>query len=231
MPKQFVGDPALQRRDRSSQRIGNHGHLSGQVYALQFNLHGRLYRSLLFGREIGQSFSMLRARDIVFGQSGEPDQSLRGVILPEIRPHAVEAAVIHQVGLLKTGLASLDVGSGHQVSALGSDEPIGERRRRLVGQHGRPAEEAESHDRHGQQQPFQDIADRIVSPLSGYCWFHRYRIPRFEFARPAPWSGRLKMYILYILFATTPSYFWGPWPVLRSLVDADKPRLCFWTCV
>jgi hypothetical protein len=47
---------------------------------------------------------------MLFGQRSEPDEVGRRVILTEIRPHAVKAAVIHQVGLLKACLAAYDVG-------------------------------------------------------------------------------------------------------------------------
>ena len=55
--------------------------------------------------------------DIVLRQRAEPHQGRGGVILAIIGAHAVEAAVIHQVGFLEAALAGHDVGGGHEVTA------------------------------------------------------------------------------------------------------------------
>ena len=87
---------------------------------------------------------------LVLGQRGEAHEIGGGIILPKIRPHAIEAAVIHEIGFLETGLARLDVGGGHEERAIGGDKAVGKGRRLLVGKDGRPTEYRESHNGNGQ---------------------------------------------------------------------------------
>ena len=47
--------------------------------------------------------------EALLGQHAEPDQGRGGIILAEIGPHAVDAAVIHEVGFLEAALAGDDV--------------------------------------------------------------------------------------------------------------------------
>ncbi len=150
--QQRGGDLAAQALDRRRQRRRHGHHRPGQVEAAQFRLHPGPRRGGLAARG-----------EVRLGQLGEPDQIGGGVILAEIRAHAVEAAVIHQVGLLKPGLAGDDVGARHQRRAVGRDQLLGNRRRRLVGELRRPAEQGEGRHRDRQQQPFQNVGYRVLA--------------------------------------------------------------------
>ena len=99
-------------------------------------------------------------------QHAEAHQRRGGVILPEVRAHPVDAAVVHQVGFLEAALARDDVVGGHDHIAGAIGEGLRLRRRLLVGEHGRPAQQAEADDRDDQQYPFQDVADRIVEGVA-----------------------------------------------------------------
>ena len=102
-------------------------------------------------------------------ERGEANKICRRVILPEIRPHAVEAAVIHQIGFLKPRLAGLDIGCCHQNSAAGGNEPVRKGWRRFVSQLGGPAENGEGHDADDQQDPFEDVAHGVFGgPLDPF---------------------------------------------------------------
>ena len=129
--QQRLRDLAAQRRDRRGDRVGNGRDRLGQIDALKLDLHRRLDRRLLFRGQIRQRLAGSGLGDVLFGQRREPDEVGGRVILPEIRPHAVEAAVIHEIGFLKAGLAGLDVGSRHEERAVGRDETVGKGRRSL----------------------------------------------------------------------------------------------------
>ena len=99
--------------------------------------------------------------EALLGEHPEPDQGRGGIILPEIGPHAVDAAVVHQVGFLEAALAGDDVVRGHDHVARAIGEGLRMRRRLLVGEHGRPAEQGETEHRDNQQHPFENVADRV----------------------------------------------------------------------
>ena len=145
-------DLAAHRGDRAGQGVGNDDRLPGQVDALQL-------RRCIVSRTAACCSAVSAAKalpnrglgDVVLGQRGEAHQMRGGVVLAEIGAHAVEAAVIHQVGFLKAGLAGDDVVGGHQDCAAGTDEAVGLRRRAFVGQHRRPGEQREADDGDNQQ--------------------------------------------------------------------------------
>jgi len=115
------------------------------------------------------SNAAVRLGDIVLSEGREANQVGRRIVLPEIRPHSVEAAVIHQIGFLKPRLAVLNARRRHQDSAAGCDEAVGEGRRGLVSQNGGPAQNRKRADGDGQQDPFEHVADgildRLINPL------------------------------------------------------------------
>ena len=79
----------------------------------------RSHRRLLVGRQCVERLAELRLCDARLGQSGKPDQGPGGVVLSIVGAHAVQAAVIHQVGPLKAGLARKDAIGGHQHRPIG----------------------------------------------------------------------------------------------------------------
>ena len=99
--------------------------------------------------------------EALLGQHAEPDQRRGGVILAEIGAHAVDAAVVHEVGFLEAALAGDDVVGRHEHIAGAVGEGLRVRRRLLVGEHRRPSEQRETDHRSDQQHPFQDVADGI----------------------------------------------------------------------
>ena len=104
--------------------------------------------------------------EALLGEHAQPDERRGGIILAEIGAHAVDAAVVHQVGFLEAALAGDDVVRRHDHVARAIGEGLRMRRRLLVGEDRRPAEEAETDDRDDQQYPFEDVADRIDRRLS-----------------------------------------------------------------
>jgi len=111
--------------------------------------------------------------NIDLGQHGETHKIRGSVVFPKIRSHAVEAAVIHQIRLLKAGLAADDVGCRHQRRTVGGNKPVREGRCCFIGQLGGPAEDRKTGDGNHQQDPLENIADRILGlPIKPCC---RYR--------------------------------------------------------
>jgi hypothetical protein len=165
MMRQKLRDLAAKRGDRCSQGIGDDGDRLGQVDPLKLGLHCRLDARPLLRGQIRQGFAALCPRDVVLGENGETREVGGRVILSEIRPHAVEAAVIHQIGFLKARLAGLNIGRGHQNRTARRDEAIGKRGRRFVGQLGRPAEDRETDNGNDEQDPFEDVAHGIFGWL------------------------------------------------------------------
>ena len=51
--------------------------------------------------------------EALFGEHAEPDQRRGGIILAEIGSHAVDAAVIHEVGFLEAAFAGRDIVGRH----------------------------------------------------------------------------------------------------------------------
>jgi hypothetical protein len=163
--------------------------LLGQIDALQLGLHRRFDRSALLHRQFRQRLAATRLGKVVLGQGGEAHKIGGRVILPEIRPHAVEAAVIHQVGFLEAGLPDLDVGRRHQNRAIAGNKPVGKGRSGLVGEVCRPAEDPETPDGNYQQDPFEHVAHRILcGPIDPVC-FQRH-------ALALPLSSRLSRRLL-----------------------------------
>ncbi|HXP05524.1 MAG TPA: hypothetical protein VN808_15505 [Stellaceae bacterium] len=155
-------DFRAQRRDRRGE-CGREGHDAlGKVGPLKLRAHCRLDRGALFWSQVGKSLAGLGLSDVLLGQRRQPDEVGGRVILAEIRPHAIKAAVIHQVSLLEPGLAGDDVGAGHQGHTVGGDDAIGKRRRLLIGEAGGPAEHGETRDGDDQENPFEDVADRVL---------------------------------------------------------------------
>ena len=150
-----------QRRDGARQGVGNGDLPPREVDPLQLLLHVVAHRGLLLRRQGVETNSEAGLGKLFFGQRGQAHQCEGGVVLAEIGAHAIEAPVIHQVGFLKTGLAGDDVVAGHQRRAAGGDEAVRLRRRPFVGQHRRPGEQRETADGHGEQDPFEDVADRV----------------------------------------------------------------------
>ena len=115
----------------------------------------------LVARRLGSGWRGAGVGEALLGQHAEPDERRGGVILPEIGPHAVDAAVVHQVGFLEAALAGRDIVGGHDHIAGAIRKGLRMRRRLLVGEHRRPAQQREANYRGDQQYPFQDVADWI----------------------------------------------------------------------
>ena len=128
---------------------------------MQLPLHLLTHRGLPICGQGVEPNSEAGLGKLLFGQLGEAHQGEGGVVLPEIGAHAIEAPVIHQVGFLETSLTGDNVVGGHQGRSAGRDEPVGLRGCPLVGQDGRPGEESKTADRHREQYPFEDVADRV----------------------------------------------------------------------
>jgi hypothetical protein len=161
MMQQGLYDLPPQRGDRRSDRPRNLSHALGQVDALQFHLHRRLDRGLLLRCQLCQRVAGRRQRDIVLRECREAHEIGGCVILTEIRAHSVQAAVIHEVGLLKPRLAGLYVARGHEDRTIARDEALGKGRRRFIGKLDGPGENGKGHNANAQQDPFQHVADRI----------------------------------------------------------------------
>ncbi len=160
--REFLRDIAAQRDDRTGPCVGNADRLQRQVDALQLIAHGTANGSLLVGGELVERPAELHLGDARLGQSGEADQRPGGIVLAEIGPHAVEASVVHQVGLLEAGLAGEDVVGRHQQPTAGADEAFRLRRRPFVGDGGGPDHQCECDHCDREQDPLEHIADRVV---------------------------------------------------------------------
>jgi hypothetical protein len=121
-----------------------------------------LRRRPILGVEAGKRFAEARPGDVAFGHLAEAEEVFGGIILAEIRAHAVEAAVIHQIGALERGLAALDVLRRHRGGAVRGKEAVRLRRRPAVGHVGRPTEKGKGENGDGQQDPFENVADPVL---------------------------------------------------------------------
>ena len=92
----------------------------------------------------------------------QPHQRRGGVVLAVVGAHAVEAAVIHQVGFLEAALAGDDVVVGHEHRAVRAHEAIGLRRGEAVGRRRRPGQQREGENGDGEQHPFEHVADGVL---------------------------------------------------------------------
>ena len=104
--QQPLDDLSAPGGDRPRQRIGQHCRLGRKVDALQNFLHGGSHCGLLFRGQGCKRFAIVRFGDIRLGQLCDADEVVGSVILSEVGAHAINAAVIHQVGFLESGLAS-----------------------------------------------------------------------------------------------------------------------------
>ena len=132
-------------------------------------------RRLLIGRQAVERLVELVCARLVLGQRGQAHQRPGGVVLAVIGPHAVQAAVVHQVGFLKSALASDDVVARHQRRAARGDEAFRLRRRTFVGEHRRPREQSEAADRHGHKIHLSTLLTGSLVPMTGRpeCWLRR----------------------------------------------------------
>jgi len=167
-----VGDPVLRLAHGSGGGIGKDHCRLREVDRLQLLLHQRGRRCLLVGSEALECPPIARARDILAGHRAQLVERRGGVILAEIGPHAVDAAVVHQVGFLEAALAGDDVVGGHDQRSRPVSEALRLRWRFFIGEDRRPGEEREADDGNGEQDPFQDVADAVDRRLAKVAVLH-----------------------------------------------------------
>jgi hypothetical protein len=159
---------------------------AGEIDVLKLPLHRGLHRPAIVIAERGECFSEALAREVIGGDFAETQQIFGGVVFAEIRSHAVDAAVIHQVGTLKRRFAVRDILRRHDERAVRGRESIRLRGRRPIRDKRRPGEKRKSNDRNAEKRPFQygtypvflhALQDRRVcihqgSPFSNTSWRH-----------------------------------------------------------
>ena len=157
----LLGNITAQRVDGSRQCIRHSDLTQSEVDVLKLRAHRVADRGLLVRRQLVVRLAECRLGETLLDQPGQTDQRPGGVVLAVVRAHPVQAAVIHQIGLLKSGLAGDDILVRHQQRTVRTDEAIRLWRGTFVGEDGRPREQGETHDRDGKQNPFEHIADAI----------------------------------------------------------------------
>jgi hypothetical protein len=128
---------------------------------LKLRPHRVTNRCLLNRRNCCILVAELLAGEIIFDQACQANEGPSRIVLSEVRAHAIEAAVVHQVGLLEPGLASDDV------LIRGEDRArIGHENRRLwrstiICEDSRPGEQHKTYDGNSKQNPLQHVANSI----------------------------------------------------------------------
>src|SRR5262252_8860163 len=95
-----------------------------QVDSLELTAHRIANGGALLRRESIEVLRKFCLGDIVFGQTSQPLQCEGGVVVAEIRAHAIKAAVVHQVGLLEPRFTCKDVRTCHHGGAGWIGEPF-----------------------------------------------------------------------------------------------------------
>jgi len=164
MVRQPIDDLIASCTHSLSQSTRQYGCFGGEIDTLQHLLHGGLDRRLLFGGQGRERLSITRFRDVALRKPGDTHKVVCGIVLAEIGTHAVNAAVIHQIGFLEARLARDDILAGHEDGARSAHKAVWKWWRALVSKLGRPGKRRKARDSDNQQDPFENIADRIGYP-------------------------------------------------------------------
>ncbi len=188
-----LGEVVTHTNDGGPNRRRQHDLRLRQIDALQIALHDRGRCGLLVRGERCEYLPGRRQGDIVLRLRAQPHQSRGGVILAIVGAHAVEAAIVHQVGFLETALARYDVVVSHEHRTVGAHEAGGLRWCQAVRRRRRPGEQREGDNGDDQQHPFEHIADGIfdrrIDAFGGQR--HSFHLPfsvRFGLLLKPVWS-------------------------------------------
>ncbi len=150
---QFLRNVPTQCDDGGCQRVRQAHCLPRQIYVLQLLAHCVAHCGLLVRWQLLERFAELRLRNPRLDQSRKPDKCPCRIVLAVVRPHAVQAAEIHQIRFLESGLARQDVVRRHQQGATGVHEAFRLRWSTFVGEESGPAQQSECDHCDSQQDP------------------------------------------------------------------------------